>query len=534
MTILSNLLRRSVENPLLPLTSNALVTVLGGSTTHSGVSVNQTTAPTKYIALYRAITLVSGAIAGLPFEAHRTGVKREPFASELLNNPNPDMSRIEVWEWLLAGLLSAGHGFALKGRDRNDRVATLDPVAPDRVRVRRVPRTASNPEGKEFDLRQDNGSHKTLTAFDMLHIPGPLGLSPIGVASQSIGSSIAAEEYTGRLWASGTLMSGVLQTEQKLEQPQADALKQRWQAKVAGIAHAHEIAVLDSGAKYQPISISPSDAQLIESKKFGVLEIARLYGVPPHLLAEVERSTSWGTGIEQQSIGFVVFTLRPWLIRVEQRISKECLPPGVEAHFHTDPLTSGDAKTRYEAHAQAIQNGIKTRNQVRIEENLPPSEDPDADEYLVPLNLRPASQALTLKDRTDIATALVRAAYDPIDALKLAGLDPIKHLGLLPVTVQPEDEPVDTAPLDEFRAAIVARLDALASKDWTPVVNVHPSNVNVTTPDVRVESPITVQPAEVNVPAPEVRIEQPARRTVRKDVEHDERGRITRVIETEE
>ncbi len=388
MTILRNLLggeSRSVENPLLPLTSSRLISVMGGQESFSGVEVNEHTAARKYIALYRSITLIAGAIAGLPLEAHRIGVNREVFRSILLEKPNPDMTRIEVWEWLLCSLLSAGHAFALKGYDANNRVTTLDPLAPDRIKVRRVSRSAANPRGKEFDLRKDNGEIVTLTSDDVFHIPGPMGLSPIGVGRQTIGGALATEEYSGRLFASGTMSSGILETDQRLNEDQAKAIKDRWQAKVAGLSNAHQIAVLDSGAKYHAISISPADAQLIEARRFHVIDIARLYGIPPHMLGEQEKSTSYGTGIEQQAIGFVVFTLRPWLIRMEQRISDECLPRGIEAHFHTDELTIGDAQTRSQADAIDLTNGVRSFDEVRIARNLPPRSG--GDRYMIPLNM---------------------------------------------------------------------------------------------------------------------------------------------------
>jgi HK97 family phage portal protein len=508
VTILRNLLGegRSVENPLLPLTSTRLISVLGGQTSNSGVEVNEHTAAQKYIALYRAITLIAGAIAGLPFESHRIGVRRERFRSLLLEKPNPDMTRMEVWEWLLCSLLSAGHAFALKGYDANDRVSMLDPVAPDRMRVRRVSRTEANPRGKEFDLRKDNGEIVKLTPREILHIPGPMGLSPIGVARQSIGGSLATEEYAGKLFANGTLSSGILETEQKLTQDQATALKQRWQEKIAGLAHAHEIAVLDSGAKYHQISISPADAQLIEQRKFNVTEIARLYGIPPHMLAEQEKSTSWGTGIEQQAIGFVVFTLRPWLIRVEQRISDECLPRGVEAHFHTEDLTLGDAKTRAEVDLIGLQNGVKHRNEVRVSRGLPPVQG--GDNFMVPMNM---------------------AVLDD-NGVPLSAEEPEEEPSSLLLEQQER--------LSELRSYLDARFMEWGSRE--PVVNIHPANVNVTTPDVRIEegairvdTPVTVEPAQITVPPSEIRVEQ-ARRTVRKDVEHDDAGRIVRVTETEE
>jgi HK97 family phage portal protein len=511
VTILRNLLggeRRSVENPLRPLTSASLVSVLGGQNTHSGISVNQSNAPTKYVALYRAITLIAGAIAGLPLEAHRIGPKREPFRSLLLEKPHPELTRMEVWEWLFCSLLSAGHAFALKGYDANDRVAMLEPIAPALVKLTKVKRSDANPWGREFHIRRESGEVAVLTRQQVLHIPGPMGLSPIGVAAQTIGSSIAAEEYTGRLWSSGSLMSGVLQTDQRLDETQAKNLKTRWQEKIGGLAHAHEVAVLDSGAKYQPISFSPIDAQLIESKKFGVMEIARLYGIPPHLLAEVEKSTSWGTGIEQQAIGFVVFTLRMWLTRFEQRISDECLPRGVEAHFHTDPLTLGDAKTRAESNQINVQNGIKSRNEARIEEGLPPVEG--GDRFILPMNMTilgddgappPAPEPpLLLETDTDRTAELVEGVRSAFDGVQqrlndVASREPIINVHQAPITIQP------------------------------PSVEVHPPEVTVTPPSVEVKA----SPVQVDVHVPE-----PKPRTVRKDVEHDANGRITRVTETEE
>lgn len=508
MTILRNLLggeRRSVENPLLPLTSAALVSVLGGSTTHSGISVTQSNAPTKYIALYRAITLIAGAIAGLPLEAHRVGPQRKPFRSLLLEKPHPELTRMEVWEWLFCSLLSAGHAFALKGYDANDRVALLDPIAPARVKITRVPRSERNPWGRQFDIRRDNGEIAHFTRKDVLHIPGPMGLSPIGVAAQSIGSAIAAEEYTGRLWASGSLMSGVLQTDQRLGEDAAKNLKARWQEKIAGIAHAHEVAVLDSGAKYQPISISPADAQLIESKKFGVLEIARLYGIPPHLLAEVEKSTSWGTGIEQQAIGFVVFTLRMWLTRFEQRISDECLPRGVEAHFHTDPLTAGDAKTRAEANQINVQGGVKSFNEARKDEGLPPREG--GDRFMVPLNM-----SLLEEDGTPPVLALPEPE---------------------------EDEERSPEWVDEVQRGLEGVQQRLDDLPREAVVNVSPAAVSVQPADINVHpAAITVTPPAVEFKASDVQVDvhipEPKARTVRKAVQRDDSGQITGVTETEE
>lgn len=435
MTILGNVLRRGLEDPGVPLTDTNLLTVLGGAKTVSGISVSESGAVRKYVALYRAITMVSGTIASLPFRAHRDDRDRTPYSSALLAEPNPDMPPMEVWEHGFCSLLSAGLAYYGKTRDSRDRVVSIDPIPPRAVKRRRVSRSRSNPWGVEFDVTYDSGERKTLTRWDILCIPGPLdGLSPIGVARESIGGSIAAEEYAGRLWASGSLQAGVLQTDVGLDEPQATALKKRWQEKVAGLGHAHEIAVLDRGAKYQAISINPDDAQLIESRQFGILLIAVLYGLPPHVLGLVEKSTSWGTGIEQQNIGLIVYTLTPWMTRFEQRVSRELLPPGVVSDFDTRGLLRGDIKTRYEANARGVLGGFLLPREARDEEGLP--RVPGDDQLLRPMNLRPASEEASLKERGDLAGGLVRGGWDPDDILAALGLPAIKHLGVLPVTVQ--------------------------------------------------------------------------------------------------
>lgn len=389
MSLLSRLEARSVENPLRPLTDKSLIDVLGGMPTRSGISVHEESAIGKFIAIYRAVALVSGAIASLELRAFREGAQRERFRSPLVDNPHPDMTRMEFWETKLAHQLLWGNTYSMKVRDGAGVVTELWPLSPRRFSVRRIEPTRANPWGKEFDLRHDDGTVETLTPREILHIPGPgynglTGLSPIGVARQAVGMGLAAEEYGARLFGSGMLAGGILETEQKLDQPTADALKKRIMEKLSGIGKAHEVAVLDAGAKFHQLTIPPEDAQFIESRKFQVTEIARLYGIPPHLLGDVEKSTSWGTGIEQQSIGFVVYTLRPWLTRAEQRFSRECLPAGVRAEFNTDGLLRGDAKARADAAKTWLGFGVKKRSEVRIEEGLPPDEE--TDNYMTPLN----------------------------------------------------------------------------------------------------------------------------------------------------
>jgi HK97 family phage portal protein len=210
------------------------------------------------------------------------------------------------------------------------------------------------------------------------------GISPVGAARQALGMAVAAEEYGARLFGSGTLMSGVLQTDQPLTSEDADALKARWNAKMQGLSHAHEISILDNGAKFVRLGLPPGDAQFIDSRKFQVIEIARLYGIPPHMLMDVERSTSWGAGIEEQGLGFNIYTLRQWLARVEQSLSNELLPRGINCRFDVAELLRGDIKGRLEAYQIGVENAIYTPNEARAFEGLQPL--PDGDQLMFPMN----------------------------------------------------------------------------------------------------------------------------------------------------
>lgn len=386
MTILRNLLEsRSVEDPRYPLTSSRITDWFGNRhQTNAGVSVTTSGAISKTIAVYRAIALVSGAIAALPLEAFRAGPSRERYYSPFIREPHWDMTQMELWETALFHLLGWGDFYAEKIRDGSTAVRYIDPIPPSAVTPRRDGRT------KRFEVSYDNGTTRDFGTDDILHVPGPgydgvHGLSPIGVARQGIGLSLAAEEYGARLFGSGSLQQGFLSTDGVIaDEAEADRIKARWKAKMTGIGHAHEVGVLSGGLKFQSLSIPPQDAQFIESRQFQVIEIARLYGIPPHLLGEVTTSTSWGTGIEQQAIGFIVYTLKPWLSRLEQRLSKECLTRPIVCQFNTADLQRGDEAGRAASARVWIESGVKSRQEVRLTENLPPVTG--ADHFVIPAN----------------------------------------------------------------------------------------------------------------------------------------------------
>lgn len=382
MTVLGRLIeRRNLNNPAYPLTSTTLAEFLDGQKVLSGVSVDEKTAM-RLIAVFRCTELIAGTCAALPLKAYRVGT-RERVLAPILDEPHPELTRFELWETAYTHLLLWGNAYLYKVRDGAGRIRELWPIPPAQVKVDRLPATASNPGGKVFAITDAAGT-RPYTSFEILHIPGlsydgRVGLSRIQHARQHLGLGMAAEEYAARFFGSGSLLSGILTTTANLDEPQAARLKARWKEKVGGLDKAHDIAVLDNGASFSPVSIPPEDAQLLQTQNWSAGQVAMLFGLPPHAIGQVEKSTSWGTGIEQQKIGMVQFTLDPtYLTRVEQRVTKEVLPnPTVYAEYTREGLLRGDSKSRASFYSQMRQMRAMSANEVRVRENLEPYEGGD-------------------------------------------------------------------------------------------------------------------------------------------------------------
>ncbi len=408
MTFLSSLVsaapRASVEDPTRPLTDATLLTLFGGDKASSGVSVT----PEKSLgvtAVWRAVNLIAGTCASLPLHAYeQDGDARKRrttgHAAALLANPHPDLTPLELWETVYAHIALWGNAYLWKLRDQSGQIRELWPIHPARVKVGRA--TAGGAKIFEVDGEPETEQH-------ILHIPGfgfdgTVGVSPVTAARQGLGLALAAEEFGAKFFGSGTLATGILRTEQKLSPGKADELQERWQAKRAGLGNAHSTIVLDSGADFTQLTIPPDDAQFLETRKFQVAEVARMFGVPPHMLMDTDRSTSWGTGIEQQGIGFVVYTLRPWLTRVEQRVSQMVRPESVYARYSVEGLLRGDS-TQRQAFYQGMWNlGAFSTNEIRALEELPPVDGGDV--RYRPLNmglLGEADTAMTPQEATQNA-----------------------------------------------------------------------------------------------------------------------------------
>ncbi len=407
MTVLGTLLgRRSLEDPARPLTDASLLDVLGGEPAEAGVAVTVESS-SRMLAVYRAHALLGGLIAGLPLHAyqrHRVGGRaaRRQVDAPVITDPHPDATPFEVWEYLVVCLIAWGNAYAFKARDGAGRVRELWPLHPARVRVERKSswRTDANPSGKRFFVYGDDGAETVYTGGplgDLLHIPGlsydgVRGVSPIGLARQGISLGLAAERFAARMFGRGALIPGVLETDQQLEKEDAERLQAQWAAKTAGDFGQWRIPVLDKGAKFRPVGLPPADAQYIEVRRFQVVEIARLYGLPPHLLADVERSTSWGSGIEQQNMAMLIFTLDPWLVRIEQRATRELvLSRNTYVKFTRAGLLRADTATRYMAYQRAWTNSWLSADDIRELEDLDPLPDDIGDQYFRPTNLTPVT-----------------------------------------------------------------------------------------------------------------------------------------------
>ena len=353
----------------------------GGTT--SGKPVNEHTAM-QMTAVYSCVRILAEAVAGLPLHLYKytaSGGKEKALSHPLYfllhDEPNPEMSSFVFRETLMTHLLLWGNAYAQIIRNGKGEVIALYPLMPNRMSV---DRDSSGALYYTYTRYSDeaptmNGMTVTLRPSEVLHIPGLgfdglVGYSPIAMAKNAIGMAIACEEYGAKFFANGAAPGGVLEHPGTIKDPQK--VRDSWNAAYQGSSNSHRVAVLEEGMKYQPIGISPEQAQLLETRKFQINEIARIFRVPPHMVGDLEKSSF--SNIEQQSLEFVKYTLDPWVIRWEQAISRSLLRPDEKklyfAKFNVDGLLRGDYVSRMNGYATARQNGWMSANDIRELENL--------------------------------------------------------------------------------------------------------------------------------------------------------------------
>lgn len=376
MTILRSLRElRSQPDPALAFLTGQPFDSFGSTWTASGQTVTESKA-LHVIAVYACISIIADAISALPLDVYEDaedGLCVEVVAPDWIEKPSTDGTRFEFLQRVITSLLIAGDTFIFVVRDDRGSIIDLIPLSPDNVVVKQ------DSVGRKFFMI----GQQPFSTYQILHVPafirpGDLtGLSPIEVARQGLGLSIAAEEYGGRFFGQGATMSGVVETPDMLTDEQARIMAKSFQAQHSGTSKAHLPGVLTGGSKWVPITVPNEQAQFLETRKFQVAEIARLYRVPPYLIGDVERSTSWGTGIEEQNRRFIEYTLQSWLVRLEAAFTSLLPSPKQFVKFNLDALLRGSTKERYEAHGVALKNGFMSVNEVRALEDLPPVEGGD-------------------------------------------------------------------------------------------------------------------------------------------------------------
>ena len=342
-------------------------------------------------AVYSCVRILAEAVAGLPlhFYKYREGGGKEkavdhPLYFLLHDEPNSEMTSFVFRETLMTHLLLWGNAYAQIIRNGKGEVVGLYPLMPDKMTVNRD-------QNKEiyYLYTVDSGPQVRLSKAEVLHIPGLgfdglVGYSPIAMAKNAIGMAIACEEYGAKFFANGANPGGVLEHPGTLKDPVR--IRESWNATFGGSSNASKVAVLEEGMKYSPISISPEQAQFLETRKFQINEIARIFRVPPHMVGDLEKSSF--SNIEQQSLEFVKYTLDPWVMRWEQAMTKALLSLDEKKDyfikFNVDGLLRGDYQSRMNGYAVGFSNGFLSPNDIRRLENMDliPAEQGGDDYYL--------------------------------------------------------------------------------------------------------------------------------------------------------
>lgn len=479
----------------------ALAALFGRGPTLSGVNMTEDTALTV-AAVWACVQLIAGNLASLPLiHFRRTGTNSRERATDtklyrlLHDEPNEEMSAPQFLETLQAHLLLWGNAFAEIRRDGAGRVSSLYPIEPWRVSGVRQQGIAG---ALFYRIAQTDGTDAILPPEDILHVPG---LSPNGVwgysvirkARESFGLALAEENFSASFFGKGSTFGGVISAPGVLSPPNEERLRTSLEARHQGVERAHQFIILQNGMTYTSVGIPARDAQFLQQRQFQTAEIARWFGVPPHLIGDVERSTSWGAGIQEQTIGFLQFTLRRWLIKWEKELNRKLISP-LERNlqfieFLVDALERADQESRYRAYEIGARTGFLSINEIRAFENLPALKN--GDEHLVPLNMTTldamAKQAALPPEAPAPAPPPAEEDEDEAEAMRRltdlqAGLIQVRD-GVARVEARPEPA-LDLGP-------VLERLERLAAKPEPPAVDLTPvlERINAASADVIAATP---------------------------------------------
>jgi HK97 family phage portal protein len=522
----------------------------------AGVVVSSETA-IRMSTVYACVRLLGDTISSLPMGAYvRRGRQRISYAAVYgdvpawVNKPNSELTRMEFLEQVLSSLNLRGNAYILTVRDDMGDVVELYCINPESVRiVRKGPNEPLVYEVtvKEYDpaggvYSQDfNQKVMTLTKNELLHIPlfllpGSLyGLGPIEAARITIGSVMAADTYAASYFGNAANPGGIIEVPGEMTEEQATSIGRDWNITHSGPYRAGKIGVLTGGAQFKPLALNAQDAQLLDTRRFGLEEVARLFRVPISLLGHPVAGAMSFASVEAQNLSFVQHSLRPLLERIEQALSSLLPEKDGFVKFNLDALLRGTTIERYDAYTKGLREGFLSLNDVRAIEDLSPLGEA-GDQYRVPLQNIDAADAkdVGLKLRTEIAAQLIQVGFDPAAVNEAVGLPKMKHTGV------PSSQLQQVSSIDPGDPGAVYEVKSRRNDNQQTVVNVPEPTVNVAAPNVTVEpAMVMLESPEVNVAAPNVTVESPTvqvtntieRKRVRKKVKRDKQGRIDEIVE---
>ena len=359
----------------------ALTRLFGGGPSSSGESVSVARAA-GLTAVWACVTLIAGSIASMPLllyrrvDEDRARALEHPLFDVLRTRPNPVQSVVAFWEAMVTALLLRGNALAMLTRDDDGRVRALWYLNPDRVQID-VAKTGR----LRYRVSNPDGTQTTLPAESMLHIPGPMsddgytGRSVIGTFRETLGLGLALERYGAEFFANAATPKGVLATPGRLSREAQLRLQASLEDRHSARGHRHRTLILEEGLKFEPIGVSHEDSQFVESRRFTTEEVARIFGVPPHMIgAEVQGSMTYANA-ETRALDYLKFCLGPWLARIESAVNFACISPlerrQLYVEFLPDALLATDTAGRYSAYQTGLAAGFLTVDEVRRKENLP-------------------------------------------------------------------------------------------------------------------------------------------------------------------
>lgn len=412
-----NLFAQLFERRSVSTSAELLDFLRKGSESVAGTSVNESTA-LNVSTVMTCVSLISRTVASLPlqvYERSSDGAQRFPATDHpvtgVLREPNPWQTMLEFVQVVQTQALLRGNGYAwvnwtTNTRDGSEQVKEMIPLHPDRVRVEQL-----DDYTLRYVLERPRNGSLVIPQDEMLHLrglstDGYMGRDPLRDARDIVGVALATQEYAGSFWRNDATPTVALKHPKTLSEKARKNLEESFAATYGGGRDRRRVAVLEEGVDLTPITLNAEQSQFLETRKFQRSEIASWFHVPPHMIGDTEKSTSWGTGIEQQQIGFMTFTIRPWLTAWEQRLNRILVKNESRFYckFTLDGWLRGDINSRYMAYSRGIQGGWLSPNDVRRLEDMNPITGGDV--YLAPTNLAPLTSLPDVQPQADTVKAM--------------------------------------------------------------------------------------------------------------------------------